>query len=347
VAKNREEIVMYAAIARVRRFFHLRYIGLAIGISATPCLSAPLLAAEPVLVPFPHDFAESITATSDGALIFSSFTGGRISRAAAGAKEASEWIKPGTNGLLSVLGVLADEASNTLYACSVDASGFGVIVPTGTKPGALKTFDLKTGAPKASYDMPPGTIAGQMPLCNDIVVAADGTVYISDSLSGRIVRLKKGGSALETWATDPRWDVKGPQLDGIAMLADGNLYANIFEGDGLYRIEVKPEGTAGSITKLETSRKLYHSDGLRQFGPQSLIMVEGEKVGTLDLLTISGNSAKVETVQGGFDGPVSLVQVGDLAYVLDDPLRYLFDPELSKKPGPPVRAFPVKLPAAK
>jgi sugar lactone lactonase YvrE len=57
------------------------------------------------------------------------------------------------------------------------------------------------------------------------VVAADGTVYVTDSLSARILRLKKGASALETWATDPRWDAKGPQLDGIAMLADGNLYA--------------------------------------------------------------------------------------------------------------------------
>jgi hypothetical protein len=93
---------MYSAIARVRRFYPLRYIGLALGISATACLSTPLLAAEPVLVPFPHDFAESITATSDGALIFSSFTGGRISRAAPGAKEASEWIKPGSNGLLAI-----------------------------------------------------------------------------------------------------------------------------------------------------------------------------------------------------------------------------------------------------
>src|SRR5215467_2006511 len=335
---------MYSAIARVRRFYPFCCIGLALGISA--CLSSPLLAAEPVLVPFPHDFAESITATSDGALIFSSFAGGRISRAAPGAKEASEWIKPGTNGLLSVLGVLADETSNTLYACSVDASGFGIVVPTGKKPGALKTFDLKTGAPKASYDMPAGTIAGQGPLCNDIVIAADGTAYVTDTLSGRILRLKKGGSALETWATDPRWDAKGPQLDGIAILDDGNIYANIFEGDGLYRIEVKSDGSAGKVTKLETSRKLYHSDGMRKFGGHSLIQVEGETIGTLDLITISGDSAKVETVQGGFDGPVSLVQVGDVAYVLDDPLRYLVNPDFNKKVGPPVRAIPVKLPAA-
>ena len=167
---------MYSAITRVRRFYPLRSIGLALGISVTAGFSTAVLAAEPVLVPFPHDFAESITATSDGTLIFSSLAGGRISRAAPGATEASEWIKPGSNGLLSVIGVLADEASNTLYGCSFDASGFGVIVPSGTKPGALKTFDLKSGAPKASYDMPAATIAGQTPLCNDMIVAADGTM---------------------------------------------------------------------------------------------------------------------------------------------------------------------------
>ena len=322
-------------------------IAFALGIGALAAgLCTPLWAAESVLVPFANDFAESITATSDGTLIFSSFAGGRISHAARGATEATEWIKPGSNGLLSVLGVLADEPSNTLYACSVDASGFGIIVPTGTKPGALKTFDLKTGAPKASYDMPAGTIEGQGPLCNDIVIAADGTAYVTDTLSGRILRLKKGGSALETWATDPRWDTKGPQLDGIAILDDGNIYANIFEGDGLYRIEIKPDGSAGAVSKLETSRKLYHSDGMRKFGSHSLIQVEGETIGTLDLITISGDSAKVETVQGGFDGPVSLVQVGDVAYVLDCPLRYLFNPEFNKKVGPAIRAIPVKLPAA-
>jgi hypothetical protein len=152
----------YAAVAGAHRRCRLRDVAFVLGMSALGmCFSTPLLAAEPVLVPFPNDFAESITATSDGALIFSSFAGGRISRAAPGAVEASEWIKPGTNGLLSVLGVLADETTNTLYACSFDASGFGVMVPTGTKPGALKTFDLKTGTPKASYDMPAGTIPDQ------------------------------------------------------------------------------------------------------------------------------------------------------------------------------------------
>jgi hypothetical protein len=346
-APNQEE-TMIDEFAAARRSARLRTISLALGIQALGlCFSAPLLAADAVVVPFPHDFAESITATADGSLIFSSFAGGRISKAAPGAKEASEWIKPGTNGLLSVLGVLAHEATNTLYACSVDASGFGIEVPTGKKPGGLKTFDLKTGAPTGSYDMPASTIEGQPPLCNDFVVAKDGTVYISDTLSVRILRLKKGGTALETWATDERWNVKGPQLDGLAILDDGNLYINIFEGDGLYRVEIKSDGSAGKVTKLETSRKLYHSDGMRRFGPNQLIQVEGETIGTLDLITISGDTAKVETIQGGFDGPVSVVQVGDVAWVLDDPLRFMLNPDFNKKQGPPIRAIPVKLPAAK
>ena len=66
-------------------------------------------------------------------------------------------------------------------------------------------------------------------------------------------------------------DVPGkPELDGIAILPDGAIYANIFEGDGLYRIAVNPDGGAGTITKLQTSRPLYHSDGLRGFGPNKL-----------------------------------------------------------------------------
>ena len=90
------------------------------------------------------------------------------------------WIKQGSNGLGSALGVLADEQSGTLFVCSVDLSGGGVIIPTGATPGALKMFDLKTGADKGSVPLPPSTLLKQTALCNDIAVAADGTVYVND-----------------------------------------------------------------------------------------------------------------------------------------------------------------------
>ncbi|MBV9749871.1 MAG: hypothetical protein JO157_13765 [Acetobacteraceae bacterium] len=294
-------------------------------------------------MPGTTDFPESMTAAADGTLYFSSMAGGRIFRAAPGDSQASEWVKQGSNGLSSVLGVLADTRSNTLYACSNDMTWAGLKIPTGNTPSALKTFDLKSGAPKASMALPASTLLGQTALCNDVTVGPDGAACVTDSLSGHILRLKPGASALEVWAHDPRWDVKTPQLDGIAIMPDGSLYANIFQGDGLYRIAVNPDGSAGAITKLQTSRPLFHSDGLRALGPNTLLMVEGETKGTLDLITVTGDSAKIDTVKDGFEGPVSLAQVNDTVYVLDVPLKYLFDPDKKGQTPPPHKAVAVKM----
>jgi sugar lactone lactonase YvrE len=295
-----------------------------------------------VTVPGNTDFPESMTGTADGTLFFSSFAGGRIFRSAPGATEAQEFVKQGANGLSSVLGVLADPKSNTLYACSDDVRWGGITVPGGDEVTLLKLFDLKTGSPKANLPLPASKLPGQTALCNDIAVASDGTAYVTDSLSGYILRLKPGSSTFEVWAHDPRWDVKGPQLDGIAILSDG-VYANLFEGDGLYHVAINPDGSAGAITKLQTSRPLYHSDGLRAYGDNKLLMVEGETKGFLDLITISGDKAQIDTVKDGFEGPVSLWQNGDTVYVLNTPLNYMFDPKL-KGNGPAFTAFAVRSP---
>ena len=294
-----------------------------------------------IVVPGTTDFPESVNASSNGTLFFSSFAGGRIFRAKPGETHASEWIKQGSNGLDSALGVLADDKSNTLYVCSDDLSAAGVVIPTGATPTALKLFDLATGAPKGSISLP-----GPATFCSDIAVAGDGTAYVTDSLAGHILRLKPGAKQLEIWAEDPRWLVKGgAQLDGIAILPDGAVYANIFEGDGLYRVGVNPNGGAGPITKLQTSRPLYHSDGLRAFGPNKLLMVEGDSRGFLDLITIDGDRATIETVKDGFKAPVALAQVGATIYVLDVPIKLLFGSRWWwRKTPPPFIAFAVNAP---
>jgi hypothetical protein len=302
------------------------------------------LAQHDVIVPGSSDFPESITSTADGTLFMSSMAGGRVFRATPGATQAEEWIKPGSGGLQSVLGVLADEKTNTLYVCSPDLSSAGVKVVPSRSPGALKTFDLKTAAPKGSFPLPDPHLLGQTSLCNDIAVGPDGSAYVTDSFNAQILRLKPGATDLEVWATDDRWKVKGPQLDGIAVLADGKVYSNVFEGNGLYRVQMRPDGSAGAITKLNTSLPLYHSDGLRPYGGDRLLMVEGEGVGRLDIISVSGDDAKIEVVKSGFLGPVSVTQVGDVAYVMDTPLKYLFDPDYKTKAPPPFTALAVKLP---
>src|SRR6516164_3183197 len=110
---------------------------------------APAHAAVDVVVPGSTDFPESMHASADGTLYFSSFGNGRIWRAKPGETQASEFIKSGSNGLASALGVLADDKSNTLYVCSDDFSAAGIKIPGGTAT-SLKLFDIKTGEPKGS-----------------------------------------------------------------------------------------------------------------------------------------------------------------------------------------------------
>jgi sugar lactone lactonase YvrE len=296
----------------------------------------PVRAAAPseVTIPGDHVFPESITATSDGTLIIGSLAEGGIYRAAPGASTAELWIKPATAGMMSALGVLADERSGTLWACSSDLSSAGVTIPGGQKPVALKSFDLHSGAPKGSVPLP-----GERSLCNDIVVGPDSALYVTDSFNPHVLRLKPGATSFEVWATDDRFTVKeGAALDGIAFGGDGNLYVNLYNGNALFRIDVKSDGSAGKVTQLQPSQPIALCDGMRKMG-NSLLMIEG--TGKLDKVTVDGDKARIEVLKDGYKTPVSVVQVGDIAWVLEGQLPALFDPK-SGKPGP-FRAYAVPL----
>ena len=137
-------------------------------------------------------YPESITSLKDGTLIVGSVGQGNVWRIAPGSTSATEWIKPGTGGLNQVFGVLADEKSNSLWVCSNNLDGKG-------SPTAVRTFDLKTGAPKKNYDLP-----GQGAFCNDIAIASNGAAYIADTRLNTIFMLKKGAATLEVAAKDDK-----------------------------------------------------------------------------------------------------------------------------------------------
>jgi sugar lactone lactonase YvrE len=279
----------------------------------------------PVGVP-DKSFPESLTSTKDGTLYVGSFNLGGVVKAAPGGK-AEQFIKPGTAGSRSVLGVLADEKSGTLYVCSNDITGFGVPGPGDTKGAWLKTFDLASGAPKGSFPL-----KDPKSLCNDIAVGGDGTAYITDSFTPIVYSLKPGGAVLDVWASDPLLAPAkdGVGLDGIAIGADGNLYVTTYIPAALFKIAVK-DGKAGAVTALKTSRPLDHADAMRAFG-DSFLLIEG--AGRLDKVTIRGDEAQIETIKDGFAEPVSVTQVGDTAWVAEGKLSYIIGDNKEKDPGP-------------
>ncbi|WP_426413551.1 hypothetical protein [Bradyrhizobium ganzhouense] len=304
-----------------------RTLGAAAAILASSLLTTGLAQAESTPVNLPEKcFPESVSATSDGALYVGSFNHGGVTRVTPTGK-VDAFISPGANGSRSTLGVLADEKSGTLYACSNDLSGIGVPSPGSGKGAFLKTFDLRTGAPKGSF-----ALKDDKSFCNDIAVGSDGTAYISDSFAPYVYSLKPGATALEVWATDPALAPAkdGVGLDGIAVGGDGNLYVTTFIPGKLFRITVK-DGKAGAVTELKPSSALDHADALRAHG-DGLLLIEG--AGRLDKVTVSGDEAKIEVIKDGLAEPVSVAQVGDSAWVAEGKLSYLIGPNKDKDPGP-------------
>jgi hypothetical protein len=280
-------------------------------------------------------FPESVTSTQDGTLYAGSFNLGGVTRVPPGGKP-EQFIQPGAGGSRSVLGLLADEKGGFLYVCSNDITGFGVPGPGDTKGAWLKTFDLKSGAPKGSVALP-----DPKALCNDIAVGSDGTAYVTDSFTPNVYSLKPGGTALEVFATDPMLGPAkdGVGLDGIAFGSDGNLYVTSYIPAKLFKIAVK-DGKAGAVSELKPSRAIDHADAMRSFGG-SLLLIEGN--GKLDKVTVKGDAAEIETIKDGFDEPVSVTQVGDTAWVAEGKLSYIIGDNKTKDPGP-FTLKPVALP---
>jgi streptogramin lyase len=247
--------------------------------------------------------AENLTSSQDGTVYFGSTAKGTIYRAAPGAAQAEPWIQASTAGLTNVLGMLADDKTNTLWVCQNNTGGRGGAPVVGQT--ALRSFDLKSGAAKGTYPFP--TNGG---VCNDMAVSSDGTVYATESFGNSIHRLRPGATALDMWVTDAQLAA----VDGVALLADGAVYVNTFFGGRLFRIPVNADGSAGTIVAIEMSMPLSRPDGLRTVGPQTLIQAEGR--GRLTEVTIKANRAEVRVLQEGLTAATGVTVVGNTALVL-------------------------------
>lgn len=260
---------------------------------------------------------ENITSDRSGTIWFSSAGKGTIYRALPGAAEALPWIAGGTDGMSRSLGVLADDARKLVWVC---APGDRPTETNAGTPASIKSFDMKTGALRASYAFEGG---GR---CNDMTIVADGAVYATDFDGGRIMRLKKGDDQFRVWVTGLE-----PGADGIARLADGHFYVNNFKNGSFARVPVNADGTAGAPVAMSFERPFGKPDGMRAVGPDRLLMVEGE--GRLVEITVKGASATVKVVASDLpDSPAGVTLIGSTAYVVQANWAAARDP--AKKAGP-------------
>jgi hypothetical protein len=292
-------------------------------VASLVALASVAEAASPVTVADTRVFPESISVTSDGTLLIAGSEKGIIYKALPGATAAQPWIsreQAGFEGFL--LGIYADEPHGVFYVCS------DVVGPP--RQAAFTSFDLKSGAKKATYRYPDGG------LCNDFITAADGTVYATDTELGRIIRLKPGAAGPDVWANDP--DLAG--IDGIAF-AGGKLYFNNVRKNLLQRIEINSDGSAGPVTTLQLSAPLSGPDGMR-VGPGEVLLITENKTGNLTQAKVEGDKATLTPIKGDFGQLTAIGVVGNIAWVAESRFALRNDPN-NKDPGPWV-ITPVTLP---
>jgi hypothetical protein len=276
-------------------------------------------------------YPESMSSGPDGSVYIGSMKG-ILFRAKPGSDQATAWIKPSAaNGILTLLGVLVDAPTHTLWLCS-DPGALRSPPVTGT--ASLMAFDLKTGRQRGNYPFPaPASI------CNDISVAPNGDVYASDTPNGRILRLAKGDKALTVVAEDAR--LKG--IDGLVFGGNGVLYVNNVSRNQLLIVDLRPDGSAGPITQMLLSQPVAGPDGFRCIGGNRFLLAEGN-AGRVDLVTISGVHANIQVLREGLQSPPAVTLVGNTVYALEGKILYLISPALKGKDPGPFKAYAVPLP---
>lgn len=282
-------------------------------------------------------FPEGVAIDQAGNLYAGSLEYGSIVRVKPSQSHARAFIPPGANSMVSVLGVYADSARGTLWACSSDAGNAPL---KGTGSAGLKSFDLQSGQPTGSYDLPGGGF------CNDLTIDARGNVYTTDSWRPRILRLAAGGTRLETWIDDPGLGSDQWSLNGIAIDRSNLYVVNQLRGQ-LFRIAIRGDGAAGDVTPIATSRPLRRPDGLKVLEAGKLATAEGG-AGDLSILTLSSDAddrAEVRRLGLTLDGVSTFAVDGDSVWILEGQSDHFWDPtNAGPNADPPFRIVRVPLP---
>jgi sugar lactone lactonase YvrE len=195
-------------------------------------------------------YPNGITHAEDGTLFVGSVSSGRILRRAPG----GDWTElfPGSEEVFAVTSLRLDAPRGLLWGTSPDA--MGLLRPDGTlgkRAHRLFAVDARTGEVRQIVPIPEGGMG------NDLTVAPDGGLYVTDSNRGSVLHLRPGGKQLETYVADARLQAKGTGMAsvgpaGIALAPAGRTLAVNTYGPGrLFLVRAGPEmgcasrGTAG------------------------------------------------------------------------------------------------------
>ncbi|MEX0633641.1 hypothetical protein M8494_22865 [Serratia ureilytica] len=182
-------------------------------------------------------YPNGIARAADGTLYVGLITSGNVLRKRPG--KAWETFFPGADTVFASNALRLDERRGLLWGNSPDFLSGGK-----TRANRIYALNVADGTLNRSLALPAGEMG------NDIVLGADGTVYVTETRGGGILRLRPGEAAFSTLYQDPRLAApSGLGAAGIVLLDDRLLAVANFGTGKLYTLsynDPKPQLTGNS-----------------------------------------------------------------------------------------------------
>ncbi len=239
--------------------------------------------------------------------------------------------------MVSAVGIRIDAGRDRVLVCNADpgASKFSSPKTTG-KLAALAVFQLSTGKLIKYINLVEGLEGGHF--CNDIVIAKDGTAYISDSFSTMIHKVTPDYKT-SVFLDNKIFAGKAFNLNGI-VIKDNYLLVDKFNEGLLFKV---PLDNPEAFTQVKINEKFDGADGLLWAPDGTLVLIannsahggypSGVATDKVVKLASTDDWATAQVVSTADTGDVfattGVVRDGEI-YVVYAMLHVLFNPKTEK-----------------
>lgn len=186
------------------------------------------------------------------------------------------FLSPTSSGPWATLGLKIDQGRKLLWVASKGWPGRSSLQAGAPERSALFAVDLDSGRMCRRVEWR----GDGKHLFNDMALASDGSVYVTDSDAGAVYRVPSGEDRFETVLPPGTLD----QPNGIVLSRDGRGLLVAAEGPGLYHVSLA-DGACREI-RLPPLVHLQGIDGLTRVGSRLIAIQNGLPPGRIVLLEL-------------------------------------------------------------